>query len=159
MFTLISIVNYPATLQAHSRKEFSLSKKFYLLVSTHKLFYGIFKSPTYTYCVIVCQTILCLCTCLHRLGRRGWVNSTLMEHIMMWSPCVRLTHLVLEQVCQGSRASSSGSAEQLQQTGSSRGAPLERRGGSGLCGWPRGLGEAGLLRCPQEAPRPETAWE
>ena len=78
-------------------------------------------------------------------GRQRWVNHTLMEPIMMWSPCVLVTHQLLEQVCQGSWASSSGSAERLQQTGPSLGVHPERRGGVVQSRWPL-KGAGGGLR-------------
>lgn len=47
---------------------------------------------------------------------------------MIWSPCVQVTHRLLEQVFPGSWAFSSSSAEQLLLTGPSLGVHLEQNG-------------------------------
>lgn len=54
------------------------------------------------------------------------LNITLIDHIMIFSLSVRITHQVLEWVFQGSQTSSSSSAEQLQPTGSSLGVHREQ---------------------------------
>lgn len=70
---------------------------------------------------------------------------------MMWSPCVEVTHQLLEQVFQGSQASSSSSAEQLQQTGSSLGVHLEQSGKIVQDGSAQWQEEGGLQHCLQDS--------
>lgn len=61
---------------------------------------------------------------------------------MMWFPCVHVTHQLLEQVFQGSWASSSNSAEPPLPTGSSLGVLLEQSGKFVLDRWAQRREEA-----------------
>lgn len=54
------------------------------------------------------------------------LNPTLIDHIMIFSLSVQITHQLLEWVFQGSQTSSSSSAEQLQPTDSSLGVHREQ---------------------------------
>lgn len=92
-----------------------------------------------------------------RLGTRSQrgVNHTLIDHIMMWSPCVQVTHRLLEQVFPGSQASSSSSAEQLRPTGPSLGVRQEQSGRLVQDRRARGAGEVGQQLRLQDWPLPE----
>lgn len=78
---------------------------------------------------------------------------------MIWSPCVQVTHRLLEQVLPGSWASSSNSAEQRLLTGPSLGVHLEQNGKLGQDSWAQRREEGGQQNRLQDSAPPVTCLE
>lgn len=76
----------------------------------------------------------------------------------MWTPCVQVTHQLLEQVFQGSWASSSSSAERLQPTGPSLGVHLEQSGQIVQDRWAQRQEEGGQQRLQDSPPLGSLGW-
>lgn len=129
------------------------------------LLVGYSKVHSFHYFLHSCMTHSTLSTNTHRRALCNWehrnqgrVNHTLIDHIMMWSPCVQVAHRILEQVFQRSRASSSSSAEQPQPTGSSPGVHLEPSGKLVQARWAQRQKEGGHRLCLQDLPSLGGCW-